>query len=488
MTERAVRRPAFAGLLFALGWLACFGMLQYSVVRFRVRIVLTLTAGAIALALWLLRRRTVQLSPGPTGLVLGGSALAGLALPLFSYLPHGWEWTARAVLAAGALAAALLLWRGSVRAAWLSAVAAYATASVIAIVTDPAPRIDVWVTLQQAADALARGANFYAVTWTDSPGVQDAFTYLPWTAVLLAPGRWLAGDVRWMQLLWVLVLAAGFWQLAVAARAEMLRRIGSGPDHAHEVTADALEATADAQAPTTGSTADPAWRDPRWCAAAVTALLLLAPGTLTQIDQAWTEPLLLVGITWWAVLVAQGRAWWAVLPLALACASKQHLALVLPLLLLWRPFGATRTIATGAATGLLISPWFLTAPADFVHDTITLLVGFHPITFANTWYLYFLNEHGITLPFWITGLVALGTLALAALFVVRRQPPMGELLRWVALVLLAANLVNKQAFYNQYWLVGGLVALSLVADRLAPTPPLGAAPAGRATRATKTTR
>ena len=36
-----------------------------------------------------------------------------------------------------------------------------------------------------------------------------------------------------------------------------------------------------------------------------------------------------------------------------------------------------------------------------------------------------------------------------------------ELLRWLALVLAVANLVNKQAFYNQFWLVGALVAASL---------------------------
>ena len=43
----------------------------------------------------------------------------------------------------------------------------------------------------------------------------------------------------------------------------------------------------------------------------------------------------------------------------------------------------------------------------------------------------------------------------------RRQPALAELLRWLALVLLVANLVNKQAFYNQFWLVGALVAASM---------------------------
>ena len=46
--------------------------------------------------------------------------------------------------------------------------------------------------------------------------------------------------------------------------------------------------------------------------AAVVALILFAPGTLTQVDQSWTEPLLLAGVVWWAVLVDRGRAWWAV--------------------------------------------------------------------------------------------------------------------------------------------------------------------------------
>ena len=44
----------------------------------------------------------------------------------------------------------------------------------------------------------------------------------------------------------------------------------------------------------------------------------------------------------------------------------------------------------------------------------------------------------------------------------------------LALVLAVANLVNKQAFYNQFWLVGALVAASLALPQgeapLAPEP------------------
>jgi len=416
-------RPRPGAAVLAVAWLAFFGVLQWSVVRYRVPIVVVLTLAAVGLALWQWLDWRVRLTRGAVATVLAGSALATLAIPLFSYLaPRGLA-VATTLLVLGPLACAVLLWSKGSRVAWVGgavAVVTYAACAAVAVVSDPRPRIDVWVTLQQASDGLSRGENFYAMTWTGSPGIKDAFTYLPWTAVLLAPGRWLLGDVRWALTFWTLVAVAGVWLLA--------RRSAT------------------------------TWP---WSAAAVSAVLLLAPGTLTQVDQAWTEPLLFAGLVWWAVLVQRGHAWWAVVPLALACASKQHLALLLPVLLLWRPFGWRRAVATGALTGVLIAPWFLASPPDFVHDTISLLVSFHPIRFANTLYLLALNTFGVTPPFWVTGAVVIGTLAAVCWTVWRRQPPLDALLRWLALLLLVANLVNKQAFYNQFWLAGALVAVSL---------------------------
>jgi hypothetical protein len=419
---------AVSSFVFPLAWLVFFTALQWSVVRYRLPIVAALTGATIALALWQWARWRVRLTPPAVAVMLAGSALATLAVPLFSYLAPAGLALATTLLVVAPLVAAVLLYSSGRRASWaagLVALTAYAACAATAVISSPRPRIDVWVTLQQAADGLGRGENFYAMNWTGSPGIQDAFTYLPWTAVLLAPGRWLFGDVRWALACWTLVAVAGVWLLARGAAA---RHTGSG------------------------------WV---WTAASVTALLVFAPGTLTQLDQAWTEPLLLAGLVWWAVLVQRDRSWWAVIPLALACASKQHLALLLPVLLLWRPFGWRRALATGALTGVLIAPWFLASPPDFVHDTISLLVGFHPIKFANTLYLLALNTFGVTLPFAVTGVAVLGTLAAVCWTVWRRQPDLADVLRWLALVLLVANLVNKQAFYNQFWLVGALVVVSL---------------------------
>ena len=372
--------------------------------------------------------------------VLVASVAITLTVPLFSYLRGGWLTAALAVLTvgrAGVRRAADPARARRGRAAYGLAVATHVALAAVAIVGDTAPRIDVWVVLQQGADALGRGENVYTQQWTDSPGVQDFFPYLPWMAVLTAPGRWLAGDVRWAVLFWSLVLFAGLWALA---RGRVER------------------------------------------AAAVTAVLVLAPGTLTQVDQAWTEPVLAALIVWWAVLVRRGQAWWAVVPLALACASKQHLALLAPVLLVWRPFGAWRTLATGALAAVLMLPWVLADAGAFVGDTVTTLLTFHPIRFANTWYLYALNEHGVTLPFWVTGAAMVGVVAVAAYAVWRRRPGVDELLRWLALVLAVANLVNKQAFYNQYWLVGALVAASLALPQGEPAPSGSPAAASRPTR------
>jgi hypothetical protein len=434
---------------FGVAWLVFFTALQWSVVRYKVLIVAVLVLAAVALALWQWRGWRVQLTAPAVLLMLAGSALATLAVPLFSYLAPTGLAVATTVLVAGALISALLLTARSrgghgtsvPLVAGATAVLAYAASVATAVISSPRPRIDVWVTLQQAADGMLRGENFYAMTWVGSPGIKDAFTYLPWTEVLLAPGRWLLGDVRWALGFWTLVAVAGVWLLARSVDDDRWA-VGSATGWAGGAPGGADR------------------RSWVWTASAATALLLLAPGTLTQVDQAWTEPLLLAAVVWWAVLVRR-NPWWAVVPLALACASKQHFALLLPILLVWRPFGWLRTLATGALAGVLMAPWFIASPRDFIHDTITLLVSFHPIKFANTVYLLALNTFGVTLPFYVTGLVVLAALGAIAWTVWRRQPSLAETLRWLALMLMIANLVNKQAFYNQFWLVGALVVVSL---------------------------
>jgi hypothetical protein len=198
---------------------------------------------------------------------------------------------------------------------------------------------------------------------------------------------------------------------------------------------------------------------------------LLLPGTTTQVEQAWTEPLLLGCLTGAVLAMARGRRGHglvAVLLLALALASKQHVWLLLPVLAAWPRFGPRRALAAAGTAAALVLPWVVIDPAAIWHDTVQLLVDFPPLRFADTLYIAVLNEWGVRLPFWLTGAAVLSTVTAVALTVRRRDPSAGALLRWCALVLLVANLVNKQAFYNQYWLVAGLVLLSWAAGGAVP--------------------
>ena len=431
--------PVAAAACLLAAWLGYFTALQWSVVRYRLGIVVVLSSAAVLLATALVRRWQPTTLPRPMlAAALAVAAVVAEVVPFFSHADAGHRRVlAHLVAGASVLAAASLALPGR-RGRALSAAVAVAGVVVVAVATVvvvPSPRIDVWVTLQQAADGLAHGQNIYAMTWHDSPGIQDAFTYLPWTAVLLAPGRWLAGDVRWALLVALLV--------GLACTALLAPRAGSAPAAAEG--------------------APPSARMSSLSLGAV-ALLALAPGAVTQAEQAWTEPLLFACLAGWALLVQRDRAWWAVLPLALGCASKQHLALLLPVLACWPAFGLRRTLATAGVTGALVAPWFLVSPSDFWHDTVALLVSFHPIRFANTWFIAARTELGWTPPFWLTGLVVLTVLVGACVAVRRRRPALPELLAWLALLLLVANLVNKQAFYNQYWLVGALVAMAVAAS------------------------
>ncbi|MFI7589484.1 hypothetical protein ACIB24_20660 [Spongisporangium articulatum] len=452
--------PPLAALLAPALVVVGMSVATHSVVRYKLWIVAVYTALALGLAAWQLRRPPTS-APSLTA-TAGGLALAfALAVPLdvrvwaYSYTTLPQREQVRWLFGLVSLVVAVLLLVTLLRAragqdlrrlpdaALAVAVVGYLIAAVLLIRWSPHPKIDVWVTLQQAADAIPRPQNFYAMNWHDSPGVQDAFTYLPFTALLLAPGRWLAGDVRW-----ALVVITVLGALAVRLLAVRGGRREPG-------------------------SADPA---PRAVVAAAggAALLLLMPGTATQIEQAWTEPLLLACLAGWALGVHRlddGRGWslLAIVCLALGLASKQHLVLLLPLLAVWPRFGWRRTLASAVLGGLFVLPWFLASPADMWHDTVSMLVNFQPLLFADTLYIAAIHELSWTPPFWLTGFLVLGTWVGAALLIQRRQPDLAGVLRWAALVLFVANLVNKQAFYNQFWLVAALVVVSLaVVERPEP--------------------
>ena len=167
------------------------GVATISVVRYDLRIVAAYTALALLLTGWLWRRGGgVRFTPAGSGIMLAAAAVVILLAPTFTYLPQGPARTVRWLLAGSALAAAaaqLLPWRHAPDAGLVVAAGGYLTVTALLVHGDPVPRIDVWYTLQGAADALAQGNNPYTQVWVGPPGIMQAFTYPPGMAVLLTP-------------------------------------------------------------------------------------------------------------------------------------------------------------------------------------------------------------------------------------------------------------------------------------------------------------
>lgn len=409
-----------------------------SVPNYDNRIVATYTMLWVALAVAVFARWRV----GVTGrlwnaLVVAAAGAVVWLVPTFTYVPAAEARALRGVLAVGTVVVALVLgflprWHRAVALALAAALFVYMAATVIRL--DPLPRIDTWYTVQQAADATVHGRSMYGRLWEGPPRHFMPYTYLPWTAVLLAPFKVFLGDVRWG-------LAAA--QLVGAGVVAMLARTRPPGRVRH------ARSTGDGRRADTATTA--------------AILLLLLPGTSTSIEQSWTEPLIFALTALCLLAVARGVPWLGVLGLALALAGKQHVALLLPLFAVWRPFGVRRTVVAALGAAALVAPWVIATPKGMLHDAVSLLVNWPPIRFSDTLYLAAIKNLAWTPPFWLTGLLVVAIVGSAAWAARRFDPSPARFAALAAFTLFGANLLNKQAFYNQYWFVAALVLLAWAA-------------------------
>jgi hypothetical protein len=250
-------------------------------------------------------------SPAPRWAVCGAIASWALIQPLLggygSVLPmrdEAWAvFTASLALLAVAICGAVgqrVLDRVALAAAGVTLVILEA----LVITYDRKPQIDVFLFVNQAADKVATG-NIYGSTWQgispeDPVALAHGFPYLPMTAVLLAPFRWLFGDARWGILASVLVCGT--------VLAWYGRRGPSG--------------------------------------GLLAALLMLGPSTLLIVESTWTEPLVLALLLPALIAFECRRPMAGVVLLALALATKQHVLVLLPLLAMWQPIGWRRRAAS----------------------------------------------------------------------------------------------------------------------------------------------
>jgi hypothetical protein len=273
------------------------------------------------------------------------------------------------------------------------------------------PLIDVWVILQDTARGLLHGQNPYRMAFPNVPPGQTSgcFNYWPVTFLSTAPGAWLFGDVRYLETGYV-VATAGLlaWQAGRSSGWQDRRRIG------------------------------------------MAVLVGLLPGTLLIVQQAWTEPMLLLGMVGAAILIHRDHPTWAAVPLGLALATKQHLVVLLPLLLFWPRFGWRRLLVTGGVAAAVSLPWAVADWPRYKLCTVDFFLGEQgPSQSLSVWRLL---PSAVQLPLLVVGFAG------AVVIVLLRCPrtPGGFLIASGS-VLSVFNLLNKQTFMNQWWLAGALV-------------------------------
>lgn len=320
---------------------------------------------------------------------------------------------ALSVATAAAVALTLVVGDRWQRPAWFVVLSLAAATGIVTIVLINDPNIDVWVILQQSGSGLLHGKDMYRQHWVGSTGLQNVYPYLPASTLLLAPFRWLLGDVRYGLLIASL---GGAW---------LLQRFGAAR------------------------------------IAALPALIFVVPGWVYLVNRSWTEPLLVVLLAAAILAIRSGRTTLAVVALALALASKQPVVLLLPLFALWPSFGVRRAAGSAGLAILVVAPWIIAGPSAFWHDAVHANLSLGAETKALNLQALLLR-HNVTVGFWF---LAVFVVAAYAVVLWRAPRTPSGLALGCAVVMWAFDLANSQTFFNHYILPIGLILVALaVAD------------------------
>lgn len=342
-----------------------------------------------------------------------------------------------AAIAAGALVAP----QGRARQVFILAALAAFFVTGAWILSETNPTIDVLIFQRDSAAALARFDNPYALTFPNpyghtkfyGPGVVEngrlmfGYPYPPLSLLLTTAAQLVAGDVRFAQL------------LAVTLTGGLLAFLRPGP-----------------------------------LGPLAAAIYLFTPRTFFVLEQSWTEPLVVFGLTL-VVFIAVHRPRWLGWALGFFFALKQYTVLAAPLvLLLVQPLSLAtlRPLAFRAAAvvAAIWVPFFALNPRAFLHSVVTLQFN-QPFRTDALSYLAWAAQPEGTPPVgaWVAFAAAL--LMIAAVLLRAPRTPAGFALG-VTAVFLVFFALNKQAFCNYYYFVIGGACLALAAA--APREPVPA--------------
>lgn len=293
----------------------------------------------------------------------------------------------------------------------------------------PLPDIDVYVFQQEGAEALLRGENPFAMTFSiEVPGpdptysaevvtegkLNFGFIYPPLSLLLALPGYLVAGDYRYGS------------ALALSIGVVLIARSGWGRT-----------------------------------SIAAAMILLFSPITQQVIYWGWTDPfvIMLLGLTAYSTLRATSLTPWAV---GLLAASKQYMLLLLPLGAILQRFErhvARRWVVVPTVVVVLtVLPFLLWDAGSFIYSTVTmhLLQPFREDSYSLP--ALIARSGGPELPSVVSVLAALGAMAL---IVWRGSRSVAGVIGGSGFVLMVFFVLAKQAFLHYYYLAAALLACAV---------------------------
>jgi hypothetical protein len=380
------------------------------------------------------RRARELLAPLLLGGVLFQVAQQLWARPLL-YAPqvrHGWSDPTLALTLASIAVLAVLVAAGGTRVraiAFSGIVAALLVAGAWAIRTVPSPRIDVVTVSEAAIEAVRAGRSPYSISFRNIYGetrfygegmatesdVRQGFPYPPLTLALLAPGEWLLGDYRYA---------------LVAATAAAVVLIGSIGWTRHAMLAGTLLAT--------------------------------TPRILFEIEQGWTEPIVVFLLALSAASLARRRT--GSIALGLTLAVKQYILVALllaPLFPASVPALARRRLVRALVVAMVLTvPFVVWDPSGFLNSVVLLQLR-EPFRRDSLSVIAWLAHHGIAVPAMVATIAAGAVALVLALRTLPRS--VAGFAAGLALVTCAMFLFGKKAFCNYYFFVLGALCVAIAA-------------------------
>ncbi|HLM96695.1 MAG TPA: hypothetical protein VK283_10285 [Acidimicrobiales bacterium] len=384
--------------------------------RYSVDAVLLVTAGVVLLVYCAARRLAPARDFSRVATIAAGVVVLGGAFDAAGVYGSGVAlMVSRALTAVAAVVVSVWLIAGLPRRRLVAygAIGAMVAAGVAMIMSSPRPSIDDWYMLQAAGRGLSHGRNIYTVRWTSGIGAEfsNGFAYLPGAAVLVWPFHVLFGDVRYGVLAAMTVTAVVLTRVRATSSVVLLG-----------------------------------------------AFVVLYPKAMFGLEQSWIDPLVLMSVCVAAYAVLQGRYGWAVVAFALCLVCKQTAWLMLPLALFWKDFGWRRVALSAAAALAFTAPWVAAAPHAFYRGAVSYNL-FLPARLDSLSLFTTALSHG-----WSPGLATLAVATVGAMALVLWRLPRDTygFLLGSAVVMAVFDLANKQSFFNEWALTGGLALAALV--------------------------